>query len=257
MRRDRRGPWSSQRLAAAPRASPEVAEQALAALREALSNIARHAEASQADVSVDTDSEGFLTVRVTDNGTGIPSGGRRSGLRNLASRAEKLGGELRLEAADAGATRPGTRLKWRVPRGLPVSKQTPGQNARVIRMKCSVPPAVQVRRPFSLSRVMSSRSVASLAWPTAVTVQPCPLTPSTSSASNATTVCCVAAAEGTHPLAAPHVPVRPDLKTERWIPCTKDAGGPARFPGTEVPASAHGWSAGVLGTALFPRTRAA
>jgi signal transduction histidine kinase len=96
---------------------PEVAEQALAALREALSNAARHASASWVDVTVDAGSDGMLTVQVTDNGTGIPEAGRRSGLRNLASRAEKLGGELSLEPADPGAAAPGTRLIWRVPLG--------------------------------------------------------------------------------------------------------------------------------------------
>jgi signal transduction histidine kinase len=96
---------------------PEVAEQALAALREALSNAARHANASQVDVTVDMGSDGMLTVQVADNGNGIPAGGRRSGLRNLAGRAEKLGGELRLEPADPGTPAPGTRLEWRVPLG--------------------------------------------------------------------------------------------------------------------------------------------
>ena len=96
---------------------PEVAEQALAALREALSNAARHASASQVDVTVDVDPDGMLAVQVTDDGTGIPAEGRRSGLRNLAKRAEKLGGELRLTPADPGAARPGTRLEWRVPSG--------------------------------------------------------------------------------------------------------------------------------------------
>ena len=96
--------------------SPEVADQVLAALREALSNAARHANASQVDVTVDASSDGMLTVQVTDNGTGIPDGGRRSGLRNLASRAEKLGGKLSLEPANPGASAPGTRLEWRVPR---------------------------------------------------------------------------------------------------------------------------------------------
>ena len=97
--------------------SPEAAEQALAALREALSNAARHANASRVDVTVDAGPDAMLTVQVTDNGTGIPAGGRRSGLRNLADRAEKLGGELSLEPADPGAPEPGTRLEWRVPRG--------------------------------------------------------------------------------------------------------------------------------------------
>jgi signal transduction histidine kinase len=95
----------------------EAAEQALTVLREALSNAARHAQASQVDVTVDVSSDGMLTVQVTDDGIGIPADGRRSGLRNLASRAEKLGGGLRLEAAHPGAASPGTRLEWRVPRG--------------------------------------------------------------------------------------------------------------------------------------------
>ena len=95
----------------------EVGEQVLAALREALSNAARHASASQVEVTVDVAPDGMLTVQVTDDGTGIPADGRRSGLRNLARRAEKLGGELRLTPADPGAARPGTRLEWRVPPG--------------------------------------------------------------------------------------------------------------------------------------------
>jgi signal transduction histidine kinase len=97
--------------------SPEVAEQALAALREALSNAARHARASRVDVMVDVDPDGILAVQVTDDGTGLRPGGSRSGLRNLAARAEKLGGELKLAPADPGAAGPGTRLEWRVPRG--------------------------------------------------------------------------------------------------------------------------------------------
>jgi signal transduction histidine kinase len=94
---------------------PEVAEQALAALREALSNAARHAAATRVDVTVDVGADRTLTVQVTDNGTGIPADGRRSGLRNMASRAEKLGGELQLGPADPGQPSPGTRLEWRVP----------------------------------------------------------------------------------------------------------------------------------------------
>ena len=94
---------------------PELAEQVLAALREALSNAARHASASGVDVTVDVDPDGILTVQVTDDGTGIPAETHRSGLRNLARRAEKLGGELRLEPAHPGAPAPGTRLEWRVP----------------------------------------------------------------------------------------------------------------------------------------------
>jgi len=95
--------------------SEELTEQALIVLREALSNLARHSGATQADVTVDIDPDGFLTVTVTDDGTGIPPGSRHSGLRNLAGRAAELGGELRLSPAQPAAPRPGTRLEWRVP----------------------------------------------------------------------------------------------------------------------------------------------
>ena len=95
--------------------SEELTEQALAVLREALSNMARHAGASRADVTVDVSQNGILSVIVTDDGTGIPPEGRRSGLRNLADRAARLGGELRLDPAEPDAPRPGTRLEWRVP----------------------------------------------------------------------------------------------------------------------------------------------
>jgi signal transduction histidine kinase len=92
-----------------------IAEQMLAALREALSNAARHAGASQVDVTVEVSAYGMLAVQVIDDGTGIPAGDHRSGLRNLAGRADKLGGELLLGPAREDPDRPGTRLEWRVP----------------------------------------------------------------------------------------------------------------------------------------------
>jgi signal transduction histidine kinase len=95
--------------------SEELTEQVLAVLREALSNMARHAGASRTDVTVDVGQDGILSVLVADDGTGIPPAGRRSGLHNLADRAVKLGGELRLGSVEPGAPRPGTRLEWRVP----------------------------------------------------------------------------------------------------------------------------------------------
>jgi len=101
------------------RVQPQIAEDMISALREALSNAARHARASRIDASVDVDAEGCLTVRVTDDGVGITAGGRRSGLRNLSSRAENLGGEMRLGPASADGT--GTELVWRVPSRGPLS----------------------------------------------------------------------------------------------------------------------------------------
>ena len=89
-----------------------VGEQLLVALREALSNAARHADASSVDVSVDCGSD--LVLRVRDNGKGLGQSTRRSGLANLAERASRLGGELRVGPAEGG----GTDLEWRaaVPR---------------------------------------------------------------------------------------------------------------------------------------------
>ncbi|WP_328390235.1 GAF domain-containing protein [Streptomyces sp. NBC_00400] len=88
----------------------EVAEHVVAVLGEALSNTAQHAHASAADVSLIVRDQ-RLTLTVKDNGVGIREVGRRSGLRNLAKRAESMGGEMTTEALAEG----GTRLVWCVP----------------------------------------------------------------------------------------------------------------------------------------------
>jgi signal transduction histidine kinase len=87
----------------------EVGEHLLGALREGLSNAARHAHASQVDVTVQADSE--LALRVRDNGTGMGTSTRRSGLANLAERAAEMDGKLEITPAGGG----GTQLDWRVP----------------------------------------------------------------------------------------------------------------------------------------------
>jgi len=99
----------------------DAGEHLLAALREALSNAARHARADKVDVMVEAGQELVLLVR--DNGVGIKDlDHRRSGLANLAERAGLLGGTMRAGPADGG----GTELEWRVP--LPRS-QTVGKRA--------------------------------------------------------------------------------------------------------------------------------
>ena len=88
----------------------QIAEQALHALREALSNAARHADASRVDVTVEAGAD--LVIVVSDNGSGMKDTTRRSGLANLAERARQLGGTMDVgPAAGAG----GTELRWRVP----------------------------------------------------------------------------------------------------------------------------------------------
>jgi two-component system, NarL family, sensor histidine kinase DevS len=87
----------------------EIAGHMLGALRESLSNAARHAGASRVDVTVEAEADLVLVVR--DDGIGLRDITRRSGLANLADRAEQLGGALKVGSADGG----GTELLWQVP----------------------------------------------------------------------------------------------------------------------------------------------
>jgi PAS domain S-box-containing protein len=87
-----------------------IAEQLLAVLREGLSNVARHAHATAADVAVAADQAG-VSLTISDNGCGMQGVTRRSGLQNLLHRAAEVGGDL---AVGPGPGR-GTRLHWSVP----------------------------------------------------------------------------------------------------------------------------------------------
>jgi signal transduction histidine kinase len=99
----------------------DVSDHLLSALREALSNAARHSGASKVEVQVRAQGELSLTVR--DNGSGIKPSGRRSGLTNLEQRAVRLGGSLRVAPATGG----GTELDWRVPLSI-TTKQVPARS---------------------------------------------------------------------------------------------------------------------------------
>jgi signal transduction histidine kinase len=96
-----------------------VADHLLAALRESLSNVAKHAHAHRVDVEVLV-SGGDALVRVADDGVGLPE--RRAdgnGLRNLAERATALGGEFTTSPREGG----GTVAVWRVPLERPASSR--------------------------------------------------------------------------------------------------------------------------------------
>jgi signal transduction histidine kinase len=88
----------------------ELGEEVSAVLREALSNVVRHAEASRVDISIAVSSTEVRVV-VTDNGRGLGSLAHRSGLDNLEHRAETLGGRF----AVAGRAPSGTTVDWAVP----------------------------------------------------------------------------------------------------------------------------------------------
>ncbi|QES47499.1 histidine kinase [Streptomyces venezuelae] len=91
---------------------PQVADHVIAALGELLSNAARHARASRVGVSLRA-GQGEIVLTVTDNGTGIPAQGRRSGLRNLEERAQDVGGTFTVETPEGG----GSSFVWRAPLG--------------------------------------------------------------------------------------------------------------------------------------------
>ncbi len=88
----------------------QVRPALLAVLREALSNVARHAHADTVEVAVSV-RDGQLDLAVTDDGVGLGDAVASGGLRNMRHRAEELGGAF---AAEAGQPN-GTRLSWRVP----------------------------------------------------------------------------------------------------------------------------------------------
>jgi signal transduction histidine kinase len=88
----------------------ELVPDLLAVVRELLTNVVRHADASRVTLSVDADGE--VRVVVTDNGRGLPEITSRSGLANLADRAERRGGRL---TTSSGAT--GTEVHWVIPWG--------------------------------------------------------------------------------------------------------------------------------------------
>jgi PAS domain S-box-containing protein len=87
----------------------DVIPHVLACVREALSNAARHSQATAVTVNVRV-AGNALTVEVADNGIGVGTPTRSSGLSNLEERARLLGGTLDVSSPASG----GTRLTWSV-----------------------------------------------------------------------------------------------------------------------------------------------
>jgi len=88
-----------------------IADQLVATVTEGLSNVVRHADATSADVHVERLTDG-LSLRISDNGVGIPDEPKRSGgLSNMMWRAVELGGSCTVSPNDPA----GTQLLWLVP----------------------------------------------------------------------------------------------------------------------------------------------
>jgi signal transduction histidine kinase len=92
---------------------PDLVDDLAAVLREALSNVARHARAGRVDVRLDV-TPGEIALSVADDGVGIGAGAiatRRSGLANFEARARHHGGTATVARGPDG----GTLVEWRVP----------------------------------------------------------------------------------------------------------------------------------------------
>jgi two-component system sensor histidine kinase UhpB len=103
----------TRRLATAVDASPEQELVIYRVAQEALTNVARHAEASRVELSLDQEPDAIvLTVR--DDGRGIASGaaGSSHGIRGMRERAMLVGAELSID----GGPGQGTTIRLAIPR---------------------------------------------------------------------------------------------------------------------------------------------
>jgi two-component system sensor histidine kinase DevS len=87
-----------------------LADHAEAVVREALSNVVRHAEATTVTIRVVVDDD--LRIEVSDNGRGMGEQAARGGLTDLRGRAAQAGGDCTIESAPAAE---GTVLRWSAP----------------------------------------------------------------------------------------------------------------------------------------------
>ncbi|WP_433604175.1 sensor histidine kinase [Prescottella agglutinans] len=89
--------------------SPVVADHVEAVVREAVANAVRHSGAESVRIVVEVGDR--VAVEVVDDGSGIREPVERSGLANLAARAEEVGGTFEFGSRDAG----GTWIAWSAP----------------------------------------------------------------------------------------------------------------------------------------------
>ena len=91
-----------------------VGAELVASLREALSNVARHARATKVEVEVVV-ADGQVRLTVVDDGIGPPAehAPRGNGLRNMERRANALGGRFALRPSAPH----GTVVEWHAPKG--------------------------------------------------------------------------------------------------------------------------------------------
>jgi PAS domain S-box-containing protein len=85
------------------RLSPQVEAAVYYVVAEALTNVAKYANARVASVRVAREG-GYVLAEIEDDGTGGADAAKGSGLRGLADRVEALDGELSIESPKGGPT---------------------------------------------------------------------------------------------------------------------------------------------------------
>lgn len=88
-----------------------VRHDLLMAVKEALNNVVRHAEATEVTFLMSVD-ESQLAIDIADNGKGFDGGTDGHGLKNLPARLLKIGGSCVVESRGGGG---GTTVKLRLP----------------------------------------------------------------------------------------------------------------------------------------------
>jgi signal transduction histidine kinase/streptogramin lyase len=111
---------------------PEVRHNLFLAAKEALNNVARHAQATEVWLRVSL-SGGSLNVAIEDNGKGFSgnsSDACADGLRNMRQRMEAVGGRLRIESGPGDGTRVLLTLPWPPETKSTAGGRTPGSGLK-------------------------------------------------------------------------------------------------------------------------------
>jgi len=104
-----RSPLPVELRVTSERAAPAVEAAIYFTVAEALTNVARHAQATRAAVTIEA-SGGMLTAEVADDGVGGACASGGSGLSGLGDRLSRLGGTLSVESPPGGPTRIAARV---------------------------------------------------------------------------------------------------------------------------------------------------
>jgi signal transduction histidine kinase len=96
-----------------------LAEDVVAVIREALTNVVKHSDAANTSVDVTVD-DTVVSVEVVDDGHGMDAATRHSGLANMERRATARQGTFEIRSTGAG-----TVVRWTVPHAALNEAPTP------------------------------------------------------------------------------------------------------------------------------------